>query len=559
MDKLKIFLANAKKYQFWICCGVMLLTSLGCWWWASGALAKIYDGRKTAIDADFAGATVQPDAPNQKIIDKVKQQDDELKQKVYHAWEMLYNEQKKNDYFPVDVLGKEFQKAFAKLRLPKDELDPKYLDIYENKIKDYLPELEKIVKVRHEVDNGNGTAPGGAPMRPRQPGLGGFGGVGGAGRGGMPLMPGGVGGFGGFGGGGRGGMPLMPGGVGGFGGGGRPLGPPGAGLDADREYTGIVDWDESDRALLATHFDWGNHAPTTIEVAMAQEDLCVYRALLQIIKKVNAEANTQANASIKRIVALEIGRDSVPGWDEARQAVFVQPMTGTPGQQGDPRGMGGMGGNAMGGPASHDQQAEETLFKNRYIGEKGAFLPYDPEYPHAKHPKFEYKMMPVYMSFVMDQRRLPTLLVTCANSSMPIEVRGIRVLKEAVPPFDPGGGAAGMGMPGAMGHGMSGMPPPMGPMAPGGMRGGMRGQGPMAPPPRPSGGAPAGGGGPQDVTGQFDVPVQICAVIYIYNPPNREKLGMPEEKNPAEAAAPATSPPANVPATPPSPNPTPGK
>ena len=53
--------------------------------------------------------------------------------------------------------------------------------------------------------------------------------------------------------------------------------------------------------------------------------------------------------------------------------------------------------------------------------------------------------------------------------------------------------------------------------------------------------------------------MQICAIIYIYNPPNREKLGMPEEKNPAEAAAPATSPPANVPATPPSPNPTPGK
>ena len=66
---------------------------------------------------------------------------------------------------------------------------------------------------------------------------------------------------------------------------------------------------------------------------------------------------------------------------------------------------------------------------------------------------------------------------------MPIEVRGIRVLKEAVPPFEPGGGAAGMGMPGAMGHGMSGMPPPMGPMTPGGMRGGMRGQGPMAPHP----------------------------------------------------------------------------
>jgi hypothetical protein len=550
MDKLKIFLANAKKYQFWICCGVMLLTSLGCWWWASGALAKIYDGRKAAIEGDFAGATVQPDAPNQKIIDKVKQQDDELKQKVYHAWEMLYNEQKKNDYFPVKVLGEDFQKAFAKLQLPKDELKTKYLDIYENKIKNYLPELEKIVNVRREVDKGDGTAPAGAPLRPRPTGPGGFGGFGGVGGGGgMMPMPGG--GFGGVGGGGRGGMRPMPGGVGG-----GPLGASGAGLDADREYTGIVDWDESDRALLATHFDW-NKPPTTLEVAMAQEDLGVYRALLQVIKKVNAEANTQANAPIKRIVALEIGRDAVPGWTEARQAVFAQPMAGTPGQQGM-GGMGSMGGNAMGGNASHDQQAE-ALFKNRYIGEKGAFLPYDPEYPHAKHPKFEYKMMPVFMSFVMDQRRLPTLLVTCANSSMPIEVRGIRILKEVIAPFDPGGGTAGAG--GVMGHGMSGMPPPMTPMGagPGGMRGGIRGQGPIAPPPRPSGGAPAGGGGPQDVTGQFDVPVQICAVIYIYNPPNRAKLGVPEEKNPAEAAAPAAPPPANVPATPPSPNPTPGK
>ena len=40
MDKLKIFLANAKKYQFWMCCGVMLLTSLGCWWWACGDLSE---------------------------------------------------------------------------------------------------------------------------------------------------------------------------------------------------------------------------------------------------------------------------------------------------------------------------------------------------------------------------------------------------------------------------------------------------------------------------------------------------------------------------------------
>lgn len=60
MDKLKIFLANAKKHQFWICCGVMLLVSLGCWWWASSAVAKLYDTRETAIKGSFDGAKVQP-------------------------------------------------------------------------------------------------------------------------------------------------------------------------------------------------------------------------------------------------------------------------------------------------------------------------------------------------------------------------------------------------------------------------------------------------------------------------------------------------------------------
>ena len=87
-------------------------------------------------------------------------------------------------------------------------------------------------------------------------------------------------------------------------------------------------------------------------------------------------------------------------------------------------------------PASNKRK--QTLFANRYVDDKGAALPYDPEYPHAKHPIIEFKMMPIFMSFVMDQRRLPTLLVECANSSMPIEVRGVRVLRRRFAPFDPG-------------------------------------------------------------------------------------------------------------------------
>jgi hypothetical protein len=543
MDKLKIFLANAKKYQFWICCGVMLLTSLGCWWWASGNLAKLFNTRKTEIDADFAAATVTPGSPNQGVIDAITKVDPttqedsgklgKLKHKVYRAWETLYAEQKKNNPFPTDILGEDFKKAFEKLQLPKDELDPKYLEIYQNYIKNYLPNLEKIVDVRKEVRKGDGGGLGG--------GLGG----------------------------------ITP------------------GLDAGVDYSGIVDWDPGDYGQLEAHFDWRGRPPTTLEVAMSQEDLWVYEALLLVIKKVNQGATTQANASIKKIVALDIGRDSAAAWAEARQAVFAGGGAGpnVPGMPGGgapmPGGMpGGVPGGAPGGTAAAGSADEQALFRDRYIDAKGQPLPYDPAYPHAAHSFSEFKMMPVFMSFVMDQRYLPALLVACANSSMPIEVKSVRILKETVAALDSSGG--GGGLPGGMGRGMAGgggMPMPGGggmPM-PGGRGGGMMpmpggggmmpmpggggmpmrgvGGGGMMPMPggggmmpggrRPPGGA-ASAGAPQTLTGPTDVPVQICAVIYIYNPPDRAKLGIPEEKSPAGAAAPAnaTTPPAGAPATP---------
>jgi hypothetical protein len=521
MDQLKIILATVKKQQFWVCCGVMLLTSIGCWWWASGKLTKLYNNRARAIDGDFAGATVAPGAPNQAKIDQINNQDKELGEKVYHAWETLYAEQKKNNPFPTKVLVEEFKQEFESLQLPKDQLAPQLLDIYQNHIKKYLPELQKIVKVRHEVGGEEGTTPRAPVMGPRGGGYGGFGGGG-------QILGG-----------------IRPGGIGG-----SPLGPAGSGLGTEKEYTGIVDWDPGDYAQLEAHFDWGNRAPTTLEVVMAQEDLWVYEALLRAIKKVNEGATTQASAAVKRIVALDIGRDAAPGWQEARQAVFSPPQTGPSagGMRGAPPMMGRPGQGTSG------NQAEEALFRDRYVDEKGEPLPYTPQYPHADFNPPEFKMMPVFMNFVMDQRYLPALLVACANSSMPIEVKRVRILKQVIGPLDTGS-ATGSGMPGAMGPGMPRMPP----MMPEGMMSrGMRGMPRM--PLIPRGPAPAGNNTAQDLTGQIDVPVQICAIIYIYNPPNRAKLGIPEEKSPAGATAPgnAASPPANASATSP-PKSTPGR
>ena len=526
MDKLKIFLAAAKKYQFWVFCGVMLLTSLGCWWWASGALAKSYGKRATEIDGDFTGAVVQSGAPNEGVIAKVKQQDDELKLKVYSAWETLYNEQKKNNPFPTKVLGEDFKNKFESLQLPKDQLDDYYLERYQNFIKTYLPTLETMIKVRHEVGGPEGAPASGAPSNVRPPRSGGGTGIRGAGAGMRPGM-------------------NMGGPRGGLG---------GLGADSDKEYTGIVDWDDCEH--VKGRFDWGDRTPTTLEVVLAQEDLWVYEALLRVIQKVNAAATSQANAPVKRIEALEIGKDSVNAWDQTRRSVFSAAkasslMPGAMGQGGErPRAGGELGGRST-------NSGEQSLVESRYLDEKGQPLPAsESEYPYAKHPFREYKMMPIRMSLWMDQRRVPMLLVECANSNMPIDVRRFRILKTPVPPLEPANsttGSAGPARPSGREMGGMGMMGMGGPPTSGGMRGG----------PADAGGAGrSGANATEDTTGQVDVPVEIYAVIYIFNPPDRAKLGIPEVKNPAGATAPAdpaSAPPTTAPTTQPSPATTPGK
>ena len=58
------------------------------------------------------------------------------------------------------LLGADFKQAFEKLQLPKDQLDSKYLEMYQNHIEEYLPSLQEIVKVRHEVEKKEGAGAG---------------------------------------------------------------------------------------------------------------------------------------------------------------------------------------------------------------------------------------------------------------------------------------------------------------------------------------------------------------------------------------------------------------
>ncbi len=554
MDNVKVFMAALKKYQFWAISGVVLITTIVCWWLATAGLASQTSKRSSEIDGDFKGVIIAHNHPNQGVIDKIGQQHESLKRSVFDAWEVLYREQKEKNPLP-KVLGEDFKKQFENLK-PKEELQAEYRELYQNFIMGHFPTLLKMIDVRRSPEEKeNSDRAGGA----KPAGLGAAGRRGTAGAAARPRtnparMPG---------------MPGMPGGQ-------RTPGV-GTGRSGDKadsdELIGTVDWNPSDYQALEERFDW-RETPSTLAVVLAQEDLWVYEALLRIIKNTNEGATSYATASVKRIDALEIGSDAAKAWKDAEAAIFQVTQAGPVAAAGVAEGMGPAGGppggpggspggpgggmmrpgmeGGLGGPGgatalTGEDRSRQLLMESRYVDDNGKPLSYDPEFPYAKHPYAEFKMMPIRMNLVMDQRRLPKLLAECANSNMPILVRRIRILKSpgaaaislaAAPTAQQGQGGGGATMPGAPGLG-PGMPPG----APGMMMGAGR------PTARRGAGVEGGVGRTGGVARQlgdkegeatpFDIPVEVHGVIYIYNPPDRQKVGTGAasgEKS-AEAAA----------------------
>lgn len=398
----------------------------------------------------------------------------------------------------------------------------------------------------------------------------------------------------------------------------------GTGTMSGVEMVGVVDW--LDEANLLARFNWAT-TPTTQEIRLAQEDLWVYEALLRIIAETNRPATTQYAAVVKKIFSLEIAQQAAMAIQSASLnrggGMATMPGmggmygSGYPGMSGMAAGYPGMpemgssmmGTSAAGSSASGTSAAEmsaggtapsatpdmagasglagtpgmpgmpgsgtpmlsraQMALHFRYVDLNGNPLPAD-----AKPPFAEFKMMPVRMYLLVDQRRLHRLLANCANSSMPVEVRRVRIRPEQGLDFSAFSAATmlgGMGTSGAMGGypgGMPGYPGGMGgypggtpggyPGATPGMPGGPSGMLPgypgapggptgllgpsMAPPgmtpgassetpgagPYASGAGPYGSGGTgtaMTAEESWDVPVEILGIIYIFNPPNRSKLG----------------------------------
>jgi hypothetical protein len=195
------------------------------------------------------------------------------------------------------------------------------------------------------------------------------------------------------------------------------------------------------------------------------------------------------------------------------------------------------------------------------------------------------KRVPVRLNFRMDQRRLSNLLANCANSPIPIEVKQVRINRSGtggiggggmddgsgmmpggmspggmmpggIMPGDAGGDAGGVPLPGeeSGGAALPGAFGGFGGAAPGGIQpGGFGGAAPGGM--QPGGLAPGGKARSEIADSRIDpneISVEIYGIIYLYNPVNRELLGLPAEVPSPPAVEPTTTPTSTTPpATPP--------
>lgn len=577
MDKLKEQLAPVQKHGFWILCGVILCVSLFSWWRATSNIKTEHERFKADIETRINGVKSIPrDHPNENTNKGMDAEVQKGGEDVARAWGVLAAAQELVLVWPQGVFGPEFISAVNPLRPPElkvtgaitDELHQDFRREARNRYEEVVPNLAKIIKSKW-----TGKLSGGG---------GGMGGMGGMGAG----MPGGAGGPGGLGG-------AMAGGVEG-----AIQGLEGQSPEDDGT---IVVWSNSNQSdLMSTHFGFIASdvvLPNTLQILYAQEDYWVLENVMNIIKATNGDITQRHEAAIKYIDYVRIGRSAIAGGGKITGSAsgggaggvdsLGEGMPGMGGGMGG--GMPGMGGGMGGGmpgaggaggamPGGEGAEGGASGgmggmpgMPGGAGGSGGSSNPTDNRYVDRDHKPLESKRLiaamkgqpqkpedlllavakrvPVRMSFRMDQRKVPTLLAECGNSKLPVEVKQVRVNRQGS-----GGGLGGEGDSGGGQGGMSGM---MGNMM-GGATGGDEEAG---------GGAFGGfGGGGTGATNSnrskvassnvdpYEISVEIYGIVYIYNPVNREVLGLkPPEGPPSVTPTPtptSTTPPA-APVTPP--------
>lgn len=484
MDKVKIVLEVLKKHHFWALVVVVLVVGILFYVSASADLKDQYGKRvqtlKTASNT-VSNIIGQPDPANEKRIANWKTKREQQEKEVYEAWRKIYDEQKALFTWPTQ-LGQEFRKVVEEQLGPTEEIPKKYRFTYWNAIGKAVPGLLETVDYRRYV-----------PIEPGEKRE--------AASDETPAAPG-----------------QLPGRL------------PGTAQE-DFKPVGTIDWKDDELKKIQDEFNWPT-TPSSLWVRLRQENYWVYRALLAIISKTNGEAKTHSDAAIKSILVLRIGKAANDYFATNKSNIVPEIATttgsgfesrgGSPGQMRNPAGLTVPGGRPGAG-GDEPPETDDMLLDSRYVDRD--MNPLTTEQTKNTPPFQEFNMMPMAMVLVIDQRRIPDLLVELANSTVPVEVTQVRVNPGNV--RDTGSGIGGLG-----GGGLGGPSPPRpsGGRLEGPGAGGMRmpeGLGNYGPPGGGLGRDLGGGlpGAEESEASPYEATVEIRGIVYLYKPPTQAQTG----------------------------------
>ena len=478
MDQVRAVLKAMWQQQFWVLSALGSIVVLICWMKAAGDLDSQFSKRKGDIDGHFtamSALSTEVVHPNDKVNEKDEEQAQQQRDYVGKVWEELYERQRKEVLYWPEVLGKEFVEYIEKKQFG-DNVNSKMRNTYWNYIRNRFDGLVEIVDA--------------LKIESRRPG---------GGRGYGDEIEGGPGGYGGPGSYGRGNSVI---------------------LETDQEDY-LVQW--LDQEKLQQQLDF-KMLPSVTQIWVAQEDLWVYETLLRIIAATNKQrgATRPDNTAVRAIMALEVGRSAsqasrskgnilIPsgsrdgfgrgeygggmegGYGGGMEGGYGGGMEGGYGGEGYgggmEGGMGGMGGygGMEGGREGGDGEEDDSRFLSmRYLDEDG--MPHPGE---AESFGQEFRQLPIRMVLMMDQRWIPQVLIECANAALPVEVKQLRVNPDQ----------SGAGFSSGRGRGMSGY------------------------------GKSMRGASMQSLASDKNLAqVEIRGVVYIYNEPDQEALGLPGDQ-----------------------------
>ena len=540
MDQVKTLLKQIGQYQFWIVTGLAVLLATGGFFVARSTITELFDTQTGKLNTHFGnmdevnGKISQH--PNSKSQEQMQLIVDKLSTDVEAAWRRQYERQKSFMTWPVEKIKADKLVPKIKRYLPIElselaadgelkeppEIGRSDKRAYADHFDQQMADIAKIIGV---------TWKGEAAETSAASGMGGYGGgYGGGGYGGGDEGEGGYGdGYGG-GYGGEGGMGGMGGGMYG----------PAPGATVDSGPRDVVVWSADSQSELLTSIRlFNSDEPNIYQIVYTQENMWILEGLLRIIKATNGDAKANFQAAIKEIEFIRIGKAA-----QGQAGVIDAPggaggmgggmygsyggegggdYGGAPdygggymedGGDGDYGGMGGMGSMGSEGGSSIKDPANNRYVDANFKQISGEELREKMTSGTADDAFFAVaKRVPVRMRFKIDFRKINKFLAECGNADLVLEPRQLRIGDTVAAAGGAGGGGMGGygGAPGVSGSGADGGETLGGDF--GGEDGGMGGYG-------------MGGGAAMTITDPYNLDLEVYGVVYLYNPPNVEMLGI---------------------------------